>query len=560
MTEPLRLDDLYKMVAHIYSDTNLSRTSTATFAHFVEVCGMLTIHDRKKKRENVTVTDALRKALGWYFPLLAKFNIASVEGLVFRKFPYACPYCRLTPHRDAECKLVRGTSTTVDHLAVSRLYIENNEKRPVTLDDWQKMFQEIYPREADDRGRSTIGLLEELGELAEAIRVYEKYPKYFMGEAADTFSYIMGIANEHALRLRQDEDVIFSFEEEFLRRYPGLCVQCGSRICNCPPVPDATVGRMAKEIDIGAGETLFIGNREVFHSLGEDVCQKVLERVGGYQGLTDRFPFDRGDTNHALVTLCLKMAIALQNTRPELAEKLRAEALSITSSLTYAGSPRVPSDMRDLIAELRLAWSELDKELRLSIRADQSLVGEIAELIEVRRVLFVTCSPLDQEPLRVGAEFRAVQQAKQYGPNGGAIAIEHLSAATVEDFRRAIIRKAWDVIHFSGHGNADHLAFETNDSGAALVPLSSVADLISREGGAKCVILNACSSGVKLIKPIGDITVAMADEVDDDATIAFSAGFYDALAAGKGIVDAIEIGINAVSMNGFDATSIKVIQ
>jgi len=56
-----------------------------------------------------------------------------------------------------------------------------------------------YPREADDRARSTIGLFEELGEIAEAIRVFEKYPMYFLGEAADIFSYLMGIVILHPL-------------------------------------------------------------------------------------------------------------------------------------------------------------------------------------------------------------------------------------------------------------------------------------------------------------------------------------------------------------------------
>jgi len=44
-------DDLYRMVAHIYADQNLSRSVTTTFSHFVEVCGMLTIHDRNKKKK-----------------------------------------------------------------------------------------------------------------------------------------------------------------------------------------------------------------------------------------------------------------------------------------------------------------------------------------------------------------------------------------------------------------------------------------------------------------------------------------------------------------------------
>ena len=68
----LSLDDLYKMVAHIYREQNAIRSPSSTFSHFVEVCGMLTIHDRKKKREGATVIDALCKALGWYFPLTAR--------------------------------------------------------------------------------------------------------------------------------------------------------------------------------------------------------------------------------------------------------------------------------------------------------------------------------------------------------------------------------------------------------------------------------------------------------------------------------------------------------
>lgn len=86
-TSPLRLDDLYKMIAHIYGEQNAHRPASATFTHFLEVCGMLTVHSRNKKREGVTFVEALCKALGWYFPLMAKFKVSSVEELVFRKYP-----------------------------------------------------------------------------------------------------------------------------------------------------------------------------------------------------------------------------------------------------------------------------------------------------------------------------------------------------------------------------------------------------------------------------------------------------------------------------------------
>jgi len=52
------------------------------------------------------------------------------------------------------------------------------------------MFDKIYQRDVSDlgTGRSIVGLMEELGELAEAVRVFDKHPKYVAGEAADVFS------------------------------------------------------------------------------------------------------------------------------------------------------------------------------------------------------------------------------------------------------------------------------------------------------------------------------------------------------------------------------------
>jgi NTP pyrophosphatase (non-canonical NTP hydrolase) len=277
------------MLAPPDSDRNSVRSKEATFAHFVEVCGMLTIADRKKKRENVDTADALCKALGWYFPLLAKLNVQSVEALVFKKFPGVCPYCRKAPHEDMICKQVRGTTTTVNHAEVVAHFDRSWRTRPRGLDDWQGMFHNIYPRQVGDAGRSSLGLMEELGELAEAVRVFDAHPQYFLGEAADTFSYIMGFANEQTLRETLDERT-FSFEREFLSRYPGLCTQCGSRICVCPAIPAATIGRMAKELNIRPGEHPFVENLVEFNSMGERAAHRALEEMGGYPGLIAKAP------------------------------------------------------------------------------------------------------------------------------------------------------------------------------------------------------------------------------------------------------------------------------
>ena len=183
----LRLDDLYRMTAYIYGDRNSTRPKEATFAHFVEVCGMLTVDERAKKKESFDLADALCKTLGWFFPLLAKMGVSSAEELVFRKYPLVCPYCRKAPHDDWTCKQIRGTEATVDHNAVRNAFQQNWDKRPAGLDAWREMFQQIYPRNLNDGSRSIIGLMEELGELGEAVRVFDDHPEYFLGEAADTF-------------------------------------------------------------------------------------------------------------------------------------------------------------------------------------------------------------------------------------------------------------------------------------------------------------------------------------------------------------------------------------
>src|SRR5687767_2854547 len=255
MSPPISVDDLEHMVAYIYNQRNAETVPTAAFAHSVEVCGALTSYDRGKDRGTLTTTNVLCKALGWFFPLMAKFRVSSVAELIYRKYPFCCPYCLHREHQEKACKSIRGVERTLNHAGLRREFERNASIRPVTLDEWQGMFQTIYQRQSTDVARSSLGLFEEIGELAEAVRVFERHPKYFAGEAADVFSYLMGAANEHMLREAQ-EDREFSYEAEFLRRYPGLCLECGHAVCVCPPIPEATVGRMAKEVDIAPGDPL----------------------------------------------------------------------------------------------------------------------------------------------------------------------------------------------------------------------------------------------------------------------------------------------------------------
>lgn len=545
-TTPLRLDDLYKMIAHIYSEQNAQRPASATFAHFVEVCGMLTVQARSKEREGVKFPEALCKALGWYFPLMAKFKVSSVEDLIFRKYPFVCPYCRLKQHDDTECKTVRGSIQTVNHPALRSAYQDNLALKPKTLTEWQTMFKKIYPRNLTDAHspRSTLGLFEELGELAEATRVYDRHPKYFAGEAADVFSYLMALATEYELLVLEAGGNAFSLEDELIKRYPGLCVQCGHAVCVCPSVPEATVGRMAKELDLGGAEELFGLDHERFSRESIEVSSRVLDRFGGHTGLIERFPFDRGDTNKALVLLCLRIADVIYKTDESTAESLRSAAVKIAAGSTYAGSRHLQDQLRELVASVKKTIDELPDAVTIAAgTSGQTLEEKVVRMaIPKRRVLVVFANPKGTEPLKLSEEDRVIRTAIERGKARDFLSLEIRHAVTVDDLRRGLLDDGYEVLHFSGHGDLDSLLFEDEQGKPRESPLKAIEALVAHHPSIKCVILNACNSVAAMNVPIADVTVGMDSSVDNESAIQFAQGFYDALAAGKPYMFAIDEG------------------
>jgi NTP pyrophosphatase (non-canonical NTP hydrolase) len=548
----LTLDEMYLMIAHVYGEQNAQRSASSTFAHFVEVCGMLTIHDRKKKRESVSVDSALCKALGWFFPLMAKYRVSSVEELVYRKYPYACPYCRRCPHEDAVCKTVRGTQGTVDHAALKQKYQDNLHRRPKSLNEWQRMFAEIYPRSVNEQFRSTVGLFEELGELAEGCRVFERHPKYFAGEAADVFSYLMGIANEHALRVDQADDRKFSFEDEMIKSYPGLCVQCGYEVCVCPSIPEATVGRLSKELEL-VDKSLFELDYAAATPRGREACSMALQRVGGYTGLLKRFPFDRGDANRALMLLYMNVADALPNQHADAATKLRAAALRVASTAAEPGSRDRATLPDGEIALLRETLSTAGHALdRSSGGSAGALSQPISKIIAQKRVLIVAASPKDQDRLRVSTEERTIRASLKSSMDRDSIAVDTLNAATPDDLRGALLKQSYDIVHFAGHASAFSVVFEDEYGATVASPLKAVSTLLGRYPRISCVVVNGCSSVQALTSPIVGVTVGMTKTIDDDAAIEFARGFYDAICADKGYEFAAEEGVSAANLKGFD--------
>jgi hypothetical protein len=409
------------------------------------------------------------------------------------------------------------------------------------------MFNAIYPRSLNSTGFSTIALLEELGELAEAVRVFDRYPHYFYGEAADVFSYLMGLANEYTLRCSEREET-FDYELEFLARYPGLCIACGARVCICPTVPPATVGRMAKEMPISVSP---ISDTDNFDAAGRETAEKVLESVGRVPALAKHLPYDRGEMNAGLTQLAFRLAHALEEDHKDTADRLLALAIELGREKRPSGTlaHTITADVLDVLKE---AWLKADPAVQQSIEIEQPALGKLTHILETR-VLIVTANPRGEndQAVRLDKEISAIRQRVRLGTERDRIHIETLTAATVDSLRVELLSNSYDVIHFAGHADADGLEL-LGDDGVHNLPFEALGKMVAGQKSLKCVVLNTCSAMQGLSTAFAPLVIGMVDVIDDEGALVFAKGFYDALAAGQSPATAYDVAVTALESEGFD--------
>ena len=409
------------------------------------------------------------------------------------------------------------------------------------------MFDTIYPRSLNSTGGfSIIALFEELGELAEAVRVFDRYPHYFYGEAADVFSYLMGLANEYELQCAERNET-FNYELEFLSRYPGLCIACGGRVCICPTVPQATVGRMAKEMPVNVSSIL---DAEKFDTSGREIAEKVLESVGRVPALAKHLPYDRGDMNTVLTQLAFRLAHALEVDHKDTADRLLSLAIALGREKRSSGTiaHTIAADVLDVLKE---AWLQADPSVQQSIAIEQPALGKLANMLETR-ILIVTANPRGQNrALRLDQEVSAIRERVRLGTARDRIHIETLTAATVDSLRLALLSNNYDIIHFSGHADADGLEL-LGDGGVHNLPFEAFGKMLEEQEGLKCVVINACSAMQGLSTAFAPLVIAMVDDIDDEEAIVFAKGFYDAVAAGQSPSKAFDIAVTALASEGLN--------
>jgi CHAT domain len=163
------------------------------------------------------------------------------------------------------------------------------------------------------------------------------------------------------------------------------------------------------------------------------------------------------------------------------------------------------------------------------------------------RILFLGANPRGTRPLRVDEEIREIQQTIKQGRERDKIVVETEWAVRPRDIIQALINFEPHFVHFAGHGGGEEGSFAAEDDigYAHIIPVDGLVQAFKAVGqDVQCVIVNACRTErlARALAVVVPWVIGMRQPVGDRSAIRFSIGFYQALAGGKPVQTAFDVG------------------
>ncbi|HVE61420.1 MAG TPA: CHAT domain-containing protein, partial [Chitinophagaceae bacterium] len=181
---------------------------------------------------------------------------------------------------------------------------------------------------------------------------------------------------------------------------------------------------------------------------------------------------------------------------------------------------------------------------------------------DITRILFISANPLDTSALRIGAETRQIKEEIGLAKNRDKFLFTTNLGVTSRTLSRAILQEDPTIVHFSGHGEEEGLCLETESGETKMVDANALDILFKNFSSTiKCLVLNACYSKAQadaIVKHI-PFVVGMNKAVEDEAALAFSVGFYQALTDGADIKNAFELGRAGMAMTSSGQEEVAVL-
>ena len=170
------------------------------------------------------------------------------------------------------------------------------------------------------------------------------------------------------------------------------------------------------------------------------------------------------------------------------------------------------------------------------------------------KILFLAANPADTPPLRLDQEVRAMDEALRQAEYRERFEIIQHWAVRVSDLQSCLLRHTPDIVHFSGHGSgASEIVLENAQGPSQVVPAEALSRLFALfKEHVHCVVLNACytSEQAQAIGEHIDCVIGMSKAIKDQASLNFSAAFYQALGYGRDVQSAFELGCVQIDLQG----------
>ncbi len=216
-TKDQSIKDFQRFIREVYSVTNDRLYSTWDLLTHIQrfaMRGMKGVrrNDKKKIEQNLLISFAFLMAVA------NRLHIDAEEELWWR-FPGLCPYCGRVP---CTCRHGKRPSNRKKKL------IESIDGRPQSLNDYQKLFDQIYPAKGTSLVNTSIHFAEEVGELAEAVQTFSgrhtrKHFDDVLLELADLVSNVFTFANSAKINLAESLEKMYSDSCNVCHKSPCVC-------------------------------------------------------------------------------------------------------------------------------------------------------------------------------------------------------------------------------------------------------------------------------------------------------------------------------------------------
>lgn len=198
--------------------------------------------------------------------------------------------------------------------------------------------------------------------------------------------------------------------------------------------------------------------------------------------------------------------------------------------------------------ELTGGYGQQDQTVRLQWAKKVSVGSAAVRPAGPSAVLYVSANPVQTQLTHAAAEAREIRRELAVNP---AFRLEERGAIGPRELTGALHDLHPRIVHLAAHGAEGYLYLEREKGHPHPVTPRAVAGLFSETTDyVECVIAGACDSEplAQEVRRHVDYVIAVNDRLPSDVAIAFSVGFYQALAAGEPIEKAYRFGSKQVHL------------